>query len=134
MQPEQASFEVSPKCDFALATDFSAFAKHVFMWLLPHFVDLSTWKFSLAKFFATFLWGLHNSPQTSFYRRGVLYWGLKTTLKGCPVHKNRRLFLAFFLKTSFLSIFDWISAASPGVWPVVCTSRFSADFIAEDYV
>ena len=42
LQPEQASFEVSPKYDFALATDFSAFANHVFMWLLPHFVDLST--------------------------------------------------------------------------------------------
>ena len=41
LQPEQASFEVSPKCDVAVATDFSAFANHVFMWPLPHFVDLS---------------------------------------------------------------------------------------------
>ena len=42
LQPEQASFEVSPKCDLVLATDFSAFENHVFMWFLPHFVDLST--------------------------------------------------------------------------------------------
>ena len=42
LQPEQASFEVSPKCDLSLATDFSAFENHVFMWFLPHFVDLST--------------------------------------------------------------------------------------------
>ena len=64
-QSEQASFEVIPKCDFSVATDFPAFAKHVFMWLLPHFVDLST-SFFFSKNFPTFLWGLHNSPQTSF--------------------------------------------------------------------
>ena len=64
LQSEQASSDVIPKCNFYVATDFSAFAKHVFMWLLPHFIDLST-----STFFGknqTFLWGLHNSPNTSF--------------------------------------------------------------------
>ena len=36
---------------------------------------------------------------------------MKTTLKGSPVHKNRRLFFELFLKTGFFSIFDGISAA-----------------------
>ena len=50
LQPEQASFEVRPKCDFSVATDFSVFAKHVFMWPLPHFLDLSTSIFFLKNF------------------------------------------------------------------------------------
>ena len=49
----RASFSWSqsnPKCDLSLATDFSAFSNHVFMWLLPHFVDLSPLRFFFKKF------------------------------------------------------------------------------------
>ena len=87
----------------------------------------------LEKKFSDFLYGARQPFSNSFLEEG-----------GCFIRFKKRPYKeALFIKIAgfFSSIFKnwflfnfWWDFSSPGVWPIVCKSRFSFDFIAGGYV
>ena len=63
------------------------------------------------KNFPTFCMGPGNPFQTAFLRRGDALSGSKNDLIRKPCSQKARDFSEFLLKSGFLVIFDWISAA-----------------------
>ena len=87
----------------------------------------------LEKNFPTFCMGPGNPFQTAFLRRGDALSGSKNDLIRKPCSQKARDFSEFLLKSGFLVMFDWISAAQ-GYGSLLVKKKKSLDFISGGYV
>ena len=78
--------------------------------------------------------GPGNPFQTAFLRRGDALSGSKNDLIRKPCSQKARDFSEFLLKSGFLVIFDWISAAQGYGSLLVKKKKKSLDFISGGYV